>query len=131
MYGKKAALGVPNVSARSPFWIVRGGEIQEQPYDPFPVGPPEVAQRANSTFILRTVELQRGDWLYFSTDGFPDQIGGPKGRKMGHKAYRSLLVELSHLSPEEQVQYAEKALESWRGPYPQIDDILLVGLRVP
>lgn len=119
------------VSARSPFWIVRGGEIQEQPYDPFPVGPPEVAQRANSTFILRTVELQRGDWLYFSTDGFPDQIGGPKGRKMWHKAYRSLLVELSHLSPEEQVQYAEKALESWRGPYPQIDDILLVGLRVP
>ncbi len=118
-------------AARSPFWLVRQGQVIEQAADPYPVGPPEVDAAALPTFTCRRLELQSGDWLYFSSDGFPDQIGGPRQRKFGYKAFRGLLAELSRLPASLQAQRLAETLAEWRGPAPQVDDVLVMGIRVP
>ncbi|MEN3041367.1 MAG: SpoIIE family protein phosphatase [Bacteroidia bacterium] len=117
-------------SARSPFWLVRQGEVYEQPYDPIPVGPPEVSRQAQMGFTLRRLIVEAGDWIYFSSDGFMDQLGSPKGRKYGYKAFRQLLTHLSTLSAIEQKERLERELEQWRGAHPQVDDILIIGVQM-
>ncbi|MCX7651294.1 MAG: SpoIIE family protein phosphatase [Bacteroidia bacterium] len=117
-------------SARSPFWLVRQGEIYEQPYDPIPVGPPEISRKAQSAFTSRRLSLEPGDWVYFASDGFIDQMGGPKGRKYGYKAFRQLLLQLSSLSTAEQKARLQQEIDTWRGAYPQVDDILILGIYV-
>ncbi len=117
-------------AARSPFWLVRGEAIFEQPADPLPVGPPEVVRHTQRSFTTHTLEVHSGDWLYFASDGFADQLGGERGRKYGYKAFRQLLLRLSTMPAEEQKTTLETELENWRGAYPQVDDILIVGLRI-
>lgn len=117
-------------AARTPFWLIRNGEIFEQTADPIPVGPPEIVRQSEHHFTTRSLSLQSGDWLYFASDGFPDQLGGEKGRKYGYKAFRELLLRISQLPPLQQKKALEETLENWRGFYPQVDDILIIGLQV-
>ncbi|MCX8113245.1 MAG: SpoIIE family protein phosphatase [Bacteroidia bacterium] len=117
-------------AARSPFWLIRDGTLAEQPYDPYPVGPLEIAKVSHEPFRSYVLDLRAGDWLYFASDGFMDQLGGPRGRKYGYPAFRRLLVELSHLSVPEQKASLERASEAWRGAYPQVDDVLVLGVGI-
>lgn len=128
--GGEMTLQVQYAAARSPFWVIRSGEVLEQPYDPIPVGPPETSRQTHGAFKSYTLEVSKGDWLYFSSDGFVDQLGGERGRKYGYKAFRQLLLRLSGLPAMEQKVLLENELRQWQGPYPQVDDILIVGMRI-
>jgi len=105
--------------------------LRGKPYPGWPGEYFEVDAAALPTFTRRGLQLQSGDWLYFSSDGFPDQIGGPRQRKFGYKAFRGLLAELSRLPASLQAQRLAETLAEWRGPAPQVDDVLVVGIQVP
>lgn len=117
-------------AARSPFWLVRRGEIIEQPYDPIPVGPPDTVRQIQTSFKSYALETNKGDWLYFASDGFADQLGGERGRKYGYKAFRQLLLRLSGLPAADQKAALDYELLKWQGAYPQVDDILIVGIQI-
>ncbi|MEN2992720.1 MAG: SpoIIE family protein phosphatase [Bacteroidia bacterium] len=120
-------------AARRSFWLVRRGEIIEPPKDPLPVGLSEIPALRGKSFTTHYLELQAGDWLYFSTDGFTDQLGGPEGRRFGIKRFRSLLLEVCALPADAQRAQLHKAFEEWRAAQEiaQVDDVLVIGLRVP
>ena len=72
-----------------------------------------------------------GSKLYFSTDGFQDQLGGSKGRKYFRKNYRDFLFSISSRTFNEQHDSIINELKEWQGEkYKQIDDILIVGLEL-
>ncbi|MCS7163086.1 MAG: SpoIIE family protein phosphatase [Bacteroidia bacterium] len=120
-------------AARRSFWLVREREIIELFKDPLPVGLSEIPALRGKSFNTYSMELQAGDWLYFSTDGFTDQLGGPEGRRFGIKRFRSLLLEVSALPADAQRTQLHQAFEEWRAvrDIAQVDDVLLIGLRVP
>jgi serine phosphatase RsbU (regulator of sigma subunit) len=64
------------------------------------------------------------------TDGFPDQFGGPKGKKFMSKNLKELLVSLSNKPMLEIKDSLKKSLDEWRGNLEQVDDVLVVGVRV-
>ena len=68
------------------------------------------------------------DSFYIFTDGFPDQFGGPQGRKFMYKSFRNLLFENRNLSMDEQRDILDKSIEDWRGDSKQIDDILIIAV---
>ncbi|MCS7297374.1 MAG: SpoIIE family protein phosphatase [Bacteroidia bacterium] len=120
-------------AARRSFWLVRNGEPTELPKDPLPVGLSEIPALRGVSFTTHSLRLEKGDWLYFSTDGYTDQLGGEEGRRFGSKRFRALLAELCHLPAEKQRERLQETLVRWREPrqLPQVDDVLLVGLQVP
>jgi serine phosphatase RsbU (regulator of sigma subunit) len=67
---------------------------------------------------------------YLFSDGYRDQMGGPEGRKFGSKQLRALLQEVHLLPMEEQKDILAQRIKDWLGDRPQIDDILVIGLRV-
>ena len=75
--------------------------------------------------------------LYMASDGFQDQFGGPKGRKFMTLRFRDLLQSMHQKSMPEQQQFLEDTLNEWmvhpersKGRYDQIDDILVMGIRL-
>ena len=82
-------------------------------------------------FKDKKVNLKKGDVIYLFSDGFPDQFGGVKGNKYKLGKYRKLLVNNSQIKNEtEQYDHIMTELYNWKKGFEQIDDILILGLRI-
>ena len=68
--------------------------------------------------------------IYLFSDGYADQFGGPKGKKFKYKPFQELLISIAHLPLVEQKQVLDSTIESWRGGLDQVDDMLVIGIRV-
>jgi serine phosphatase RsbU (regulator of sigma subunit) len=82
--------------------------------------------------IFETVELQltKGDLIYMFSDGYPDQFGGPHGKKFKMVRLRNLLKDIYEKPMEEQYNYVKSNFELWRGELAQVDDVLFMGIRI-
>jgi serine phosphatase RsbU (regulator of sigma subunit) len=121
-------------NANNPVWIVRTTsgaentkEIIEIKADKMPVGKHD---RDKEPFISKTIEVIQGDVVYALTDGFPDQFGGPKGKKFMIKNLKALLLNNAHLPMQQQKQILETTFKNWVGDYEQVDDVAVVGVRI-
>lgn len=113
--------------AMNPIWVVRGNELTEIRGDRFPIGKHDMN---TATFTLNSYPIQKGDMVYTLTDGFPDQFGGPKGRKFMNKQLKELLLAVSKEPAEVQRQKLDAAFTSWTGATEQVDDVTVVGIRI-
>ncbi len=90
--------------------------------------------------ILLTAQklsIQEDDTLYMFSDGYPDQFGGPRGKKFMYKRFKKLLIDIQDKALKEQRRHLEEVLQEWMndpGPYgekpEQIDDILVIGVTL-
>ncbi|MBW6483303.1 MAG: DUF4154 domain-containing protein [Vicingaceae bacterium] len=81
-------------------------------------------------YSTHTFELKKGDTLYLFTDGYADQFGGEKGKKLMYKPFKQMLLEFQEKSMEEQQEILEKHFENWRGDLEQVDDVCVIGVRI-
>lgn len=68
--------------------------------------------------------------IYMFSDGFVDQFGGPAGKKYMSKNFKKLILELQSVPLKDQGAAMETALLDWMGHLDQVDDILVMGLRI-
>ena len=74
--------------------------------------------------------LNEGDTIYLFSDGLPDQFGGTDGKKMKIARLKRLIEQVSKLPMNEQKEAMSKFFFDWKGSYDQVDDILLMGVKV-
>jgi ligand-binding sensor domain-containing protein/serine phosphatase RsbU (regulator of sigma subunit) len=114
--------------ANRPCLIVRNNDVLEYKADKFPVGGLHLG--AENKFTLNAIDLLKGDVVYLFSDGYADQFGGSKGKKFMHKNLKELLVSSSHFKMDEQKSKLDETISAWRGRSEQVDDILVIGLRI-
>jgi hypothetical protein len=68
--------------------------------------------------------------LYTHTDGYPDQFGGPFQKKFMIKNFKNVLSEIHTRPIEEQKKELIKVFYDWKGEFAQVDDVLVVGVRI-
>lgn len=112
--------------ANNPCVVVRNGEAIELKADKQPIG--EFDER--KPFTNHEFQLQSGDCVYVLSDGYADQFGGPKGKKLKFKALRDLLLEVSNLDMKTQLRKLDDAFMEWKGEYEQLDDVCLFGVKI-
>lgn len=113
--------------ANRPLYIISKGEIIEHKATKMSIGGQvPLIQPYN----LHTIQLQKGDTIILSTDGYADQFGGEKEKKFTTKAFRNLLAQHYDLQPKELKQIIESNYNNWKGNYEQTDDILVFILKV-
>ncbi len=83
-----------------------------------------------SPFTNHLIELQKGDSIFLFTDGFADQFGGEKGKKMKSSNFKKLLLSIQHENMNKQLQMLNDAFETWRGNYEQVDDVCVIGIKL-
>jgi serine phosphatase RsbU (regulator of sigma subunit)/ligand-binding sensor domain-containing protein len=81
-------------------------------------------------FTTHEIEIDSGDMLYLFSDGYADQFGGPDGKKLHYRAFRKILLDNACKSAEDQKLNLERSFSEWKGDHNQIDDVMIVGIRV-
>jgi serine phosphatase RsbU (regulator of sigma subunit) len=74
--------------------------------------------------------LDEGDTIYLFSDGLPDQFGGTDGKKMKIARLKKLIEDVADLSMDGQKEVITKFYDEWKGIHDQVDDILLIGIRL-
>jgi len=81
-------------------------------------------------FTNHTIDVQKGDIVYLFTDGYADQFGGPKGKKFKYKQLQEKLREFSDMPMKKQREKLERTFLDWKGNLEQVDDVLIIGIRI-
>ena len=114
--------------ANNPLYFARNGEITIIKADKSPIGGyygEELHQFTNHEF-----DLQKGDTFYIFSDGFVDQFGGPKGGKFKSRPFKELLTKIQNKNMAEQREILNTTIDDWRGDISQVDDIIIMGIRI-
>jgi ligand-binding sensor domain-containing protein/serine phosphatase RsbU (regulator of sigma subunit) len=114
-------------SAMRPVFLYRGGEEIQVKGSRHPIGG---GYKDDKEFNMQTYQMQAGDMIYMFSDGYADQFGGPEGKKLKIARMRELF-EFMHSRPAEfQQNTLHTTLLKWMGDYKQVDDILVMGIRI-
>jgi phosphoserine phosphatase RsbU/P len=114
-------------AANNSAFVVRGNELWEMKPDKQPCG----FYHQSLPFTTRHFQLQPEDIVFTFTDGYPDQFGGPKGKKFKYQQLEKLMLSSAQISAREQKKIFSQTIHDWMGEtHPQIDDMLLIGLRI-
>ncbi len=106
--------------------LVQKGEMIKLISDKMPIGKGIKEQ----PFELYNLPYEKGDMIYLYTDGFADQFGGPRGKKFKYNQLNELLVKLVNEKAEKQKENLTKSFLEWKGKMEQVDDVLIIGIRV-
>ena len=112
--------------ANNPLWYVQNKQMKIISPDKQPIGKTDNPM----PFTTHKIQLNTGDCIYVFTDGYADQFGGDKGKKFKTKQLQDILTANSHKEMEEQKDILEKSLSEWKGNLEQIDDVLIIGVRI-
>lgn len=121
---------VKYAGAFNPLIIVsKNREIDILTANRFPLGR-SFYDTENQKFTTKTKAFNEGDCFYLFSDGFKDQFGGKTGEKYTSTKFYNLLTEVSKLPMEDQKVRIEDEFIQWKSEFEQIDDILVIGLKV-
>ena len=116
--------------ANNPLYRIRENELTEIKSDKQPVG----KYTEVKPFTNHSMQVQSGDCYYLFSDGFPDQFGGPSGKKFKYRQFREFLLSISHHPMQVQKDLLGRALDDWMQgegtSYEQVDDVCVFGVRV-
>lgn len=113
--------------AYNPLYMVRKTELVTLSGDRMPIGAHE---KQNQPFTNHKIQLEKEDKLYLFSDGYIDQFGWRTGKKFKQKQFKQLLLELNDVPIEGQKMVMERTLDNWIGDIEQIDDIMVLGLKI-
>jgi serine phosphatase RsbU (regulator of sigma subunit)/HAMP domain-containing protein len=114
-------------AAFNPLYIIRNGELILHAANKFPIGS-YVGEKTN--FDNHTIQLQKGDQIFIFSDGYADQFGGPSGKKFMVGNFRKLLTQIAGFESSHQKEKLDETLLNWQGGQEQVDDVLVIGVKV-
>jgi hypothetical protein len=126
--------------ANNPIWIINPnrktwpesmvvfaeGKGAEFKPDSQPIGKYE----SQTPFKTHELVMEKGDTIYVFTDGYQDQFGGEKGKKLKSVALKNILISLYDVPMDEQKERLEIEFNKWKGSLEQIDDVCIIGVRM-
>ncbi len=115
--------------ANRPLWIIRNGQkiIEEIKSTKKAIGG---FTEDNQYFETHELKLQQNDTFYICTDGYADQFGGKTGKKIMTKRFKEMLLNIQNNTMKEQEILLNDFLENWKAGTEQVDDILVIGVRL-
>lgn len=123
-----ATMELTYAGANRPLWLVKDGILTVTKADKFAIGGYHSGRHVE--FHNHVFPIKKGDTFYIFTDGYADQFGGPLNKKFMSAQFRKLISEIQHLSMRQQEEHLKDKFTQWQGTLPQIDDVLVIGVRV-
>ncbi len=110
-----------------PLLLLRNSEITEYKGSRYPIGQYENVVKQ---FDTTEIPIQSGDRIYLFSDGYVDQFGGEKEKKLNRRGFYELLLSAQSMDMEEQKSFLDYALNNWKQDIEQTDDILVMGIEI-
>lgn len=109
-------------------YIINGSEVKEIEGDEFSIA--DESKLESQKFTNHKIPMDRNAMLYMFSDGFPDQFGGPKGKKFYSSKLKKLFLEHQKLDAAAQYAVLDKTFTEWKGTTKQYDDVLVMGFNL-
>ncbi|MDO9185569.1 MAG: tetratricopeptide repeat protein [Bacteroidia bacterium] len=113
--------------AHNSLYLIRYGILTEIKADRRSVG---ISFPKSGPFLNHKIKLEKDDCLYVFSDGYADQKGGLENKKFFYQPFKDMLIDNHQLSMQEQLVKFELVISEWQGNNEQIDDMLLIGVRI-
>ena len=107
-------------------YLVRDNKLIEYNADHIYIGNND----ENQQYTNHIVKTEKNDMLYMFSDGYADQFGGDKGKKYKYKQMQQIIVKNNNASLPIQKELLEEEFEQWRGNIEQVDDVMIIGLKI-
>ena len=107
--------------------ISRKNDITELKGSRFPIG---FYSGIEKEFETKNFQLQKEDSLYLFTDGFIDQFGGERNKKLNKSNFKDLLNTINDMNMDEQEAFLEYSFNNWKQDIDQTDDVLVIGIKI-
>jgi serine phosphatase RsbU (regulator of sigma subunit) len=120
---------VKYAGANRPLWIIRKGQstIEEIKATKAAIGG---FTHDDQHFETHEVKLQKEDVFYIFSDGYADTFSGKDGKKLTTKKFKEVLLQIKDKPMQQQGQHLESYIETWKAGTEQVDDILVIGIRL-
>ncbi|MCU0389757.1 MAG: SpoIIE family protein phosphatase [Thermoflexibacter sp.] len=118
------------VGAHRPLWFFQNGEFKEIDGDRITIGG---VGRKKYELRQHEVHFSKGDTIYMFSDGFADQFGGYRdmaSRKYSPNRLRKLLMDIQPHDMQTQHFILDNEFELWKGNESQLDDVMIIGIRI-
>jgi len=112
--------------ANNGIFVLTGGELVEVKSDKQPIG----KFIDPKPFTNNEIKVNSGDLIYLYSDGYADQFGGSKGKKLKTTSFREVIKQYSQEKLSEQKHLLEQFFENWRGELEQLDDVCVMGVKI-
>ncbi len=84
----------------------------------------------NEPFENHELQMKPGDRMYIFSDGYQDQYGGDENRKFMVGRLKRFFVEIHKKPLGTQKEIMNQTIEEWMADKKQIDDILVIGIKL-
>ena len=120
---------VKYAGANRPFWIIRYGQtaIEEIRATKEAIGG---FTEESQHFETHEIKFRQGDTFYIFSDGYSDTFNGQSGKKLTTKKFKQMLIDIQKMTMQEQEKHLDNFIENWKAGTEQIDDILVIGVRL-
>ena len=115
--------------AHRPLYLLRSGEIIEFKGDRKAIGGIPVNKKPEQPFITHRIKPEKGDKIFFFSDGLPDQLGGPERKKYSSKRIREMILAHEQYTMDQFNKLFEDDFLEWKTGLKQTDDVLLIGIE--
>jgi serine phosphatase RsbU (regulator of sigma subunit) len=115
--------------AKRPLLYITNDELCELKGDRMPIGGKEVYGK-DKVFTCHSLKLNENDLVVLFSDGLIDQFGGEKNRKFLISRFKEFIIEHKNTPLNQSMDNLDKVYLEWKGDYDQVDDILVIGLRL-
>ena len=115
--------------ANRPLWVIKNNTKQLTEYKATKCSIGGLTED-DQVFENHKIELDKNDIFFLFSDGFADQFGGQNSKKLMTKNFKNLLVSINHKTLQDQKKHLAEVFESWKGGNEQVDDILVIGVKV-
>ncbi len=113
--------------AYNPLYLIRDDKLTEYKGTRMSIS---IRSKLDESFKSQEIQLQKGDVFYLFTDGYADQISSDTGKKMSRQRFKNFLIEINSHDLLKQKVELQEFLDNWKKEYEQVDDILVMGVRV-
>lgn len=119
-------LEVRSAAARRPIYFFINGRLNEVRGTRRSIGD----HRNGNDFVETITQLRKGDTIYLTSDGFSDQFGEEKDDKYTAGALKRFIESIVNEPMYNQQKALEKEFRRWKGKREQIDDVIVMGIRL-
>ena len=120
---------VKYAGANRPIWIIRKNQtdIEEIKATKTAIGG---LTDDNQYFDTHELKLQQDDTFYIFSDGYADTFSEQNGKKLTTKKFKQILIDIQAMTMQEQEIHLNNFIEDWKTGTEQIDDILVISVRL-
>ena len=126
-YNKKTKV-LEYAGAHRPLYLLRNDELEIFKGDRKAIGGIPHKKKLEKDFTNYVIDIQKGDKIFFFSDGLPDQVGEATKKKYQAKRMRELILDNTSLNMPEYSNKFVQDYKFYKGDHKQIDDILLIGI---